>query len=272
MSHTCSICLDEIDVASTGQVTLACGHHNHLGCISKWFYNQEKSSCPLCRTEMEGVADVWVDQGEEDEDSEDEDDETESTLSEGDERRIPDYISFNCAEFNAMLVEYGLRPVPADKWFLFTQTYMVMTPEFPGELRVRMWRYDMENFFLGRGEKALSTEMWELIVDRQKVGVTDAFLSATYDFSHPLRLPNEPTQLRVTVYQGGARYTWREPAEVQITWHLMDTGVWQRWTMNPEEDTGISTTTPVLADNSATKIQAVWRGFQARMSRAMTAA
>jgi hypothetical protein len=268
MSHTCSICLDEIDVAATGQVTLACGHHNHLGCISKWFYNQEKSSCPLCRKEMEGAADVWVDEGDEDdEDSEDEDDETGTTLSDDD--RVPDYISFNNAEFNTMLLEYGLRQVPADKWQLFAQTYMVMTPEFPGELRVRMWRYDLENFFLGRAEKQLTTEMWQLIVDRQKVGVTEPFLSATYDFSHPLRLPNEPAQLHVTVCEGGARYTWREPAEVEVTWRLMNTGTWQRWTFNPEEDTGISSTTPVLADNSATKIQAVWRGFQARMKRVM---
>jgi hypothetical protein len=267
MSHTCSICLDEIDVASTGQVTLSCGHQGHLGCISKWFYKQDKSSCPLCRKEMEGVGDVWVNNEEDEEDSDDDDDETESTLS-GDDR-TPDYISFNNAQFNAMLVEYGLRPVPADKWQLFTHTYAVMTPEFPDELRVRMWRYDLENFFLGRGEKRLTTEMWELIVDRQKVGITDAFLSATSDFSHPLRLPNEPNQLRVTVYADGARYSWREPAEAQVTWRLMNTGAWQRWTFNPEEDTGISTTTPVLADNSATKIQAVWRGFKVRMQRVL---
>jgi hypothetical protein len=250
MSHTCSICLDEIDVAITGQVVLSCGHQGHLSCISKWFYRQEKSSCPLCRKEMEGVADVWVNTEEDEEDS---DDETESTMS-GEEQvhRIPHYISFNSAEFNTMLVEHGLRPIPADKWELFTQTYMVMTPEYPNEQRVRMWQYDLENFFLGRGEKKLTTEMWELIVDRQKVGVTEAFLSATSDFTHPLRLPNQSPSVTVML-------------------HRMDTGVWQVTIMNPEEDTGIHTITPALVDNSATKIQAVWRGFKARVDRVLTA-
>lgn len=251
MSHPCSICLDEIDVAATGQVTLSCGHQGHLGCISKWFYRQEKSSCPLCRKEMEGIADVWV--SNEDEDEEDSDDEEESTMSYDDAGdRIPDYISFNNAEFNMMLVEYGLRPIPADKWFLFMQTYMVMTPEYPNEQRVRMWQYDLENFFLGRGEKKLTMEMWELIVDRQKVGVTEAFLSATSDFSHPLRLPNQLPNVTVML-------------------HLMDTGVWQVTVMNPEENTGIRATSPAMVDTSATKIQAVWRGFKARVGRVLTA-
>lgn len=44
----CSICYDTIS-AATGQVTLACSHVYHLGCVGKWL--MEHASCPLCRAE-----------------------------------------------------------------------------------------------------------------------------------------------------------------------------------------------------------------------------
>jgi hypothetical protein len=219
-----------------------------MSCISKWFYTQAKSTCPMCRKEMEGAADVWSGEGEED--SEESDDETESTMSGESYDRLPEYVSFNNAEFNTMLVEHGIRPVPADKWQIFEQTYMPMTPEYDGELRIRMWKYDLENYFLGRGEIHLTTEMWELIVDRQVELITDSYLSATADYSHPLRLPNRPCELQVTLY-------------------LMDNGSWDRDVLNPEEYTGVSTTRPTAVMASATKIQAVWRGFKARADRVL---
>jgi hypothetical protein len=259
MSTTCSICLDEIDVAATGVVTLCCGHQGHLGCISKWFYSQDKSSCPLCRKEIDGAGDVWVQEEEGEEEDEEEDDEDEDEDDEDDEESVPagrfaDYVSFNNAEFNTMMVEHGLRPVPADKWPLFAQTYVVMTPEFPNELRLRIWQYDLENIFLGRGEKRLTTEMWMLIVDRRKACITDAFLSATADFSHPLDLPLQPFV----------------PRQLRMTLYLMDTGVWESTVTNPEEYTGIFTTRPAVVMSSATKIQAVWRGFKARLDKLLT--
>ena len=168
---------------------------------------------------------------------------------------IPQFVSFNNAEFNTMLVEHGLRPVPADKWHLFTRTYMVTEPEYRGELRVRMWQYDLENFFLGRGEKYLSTAMWDAIVDRQKTCMTGAFLSATSDFTLTIGLPLQP---------------YCRPPNLSVTLYLMDTGVWQAIVMNPEEDTGVSCTTPAAA-HSATKIQAVWRGFKTRVDRVFRA-
>jgi hypothetical protein len=93
--------------------------------------------------------------------------------------------------------------------------------------------------------------MWELIVDRQKACITDAFLSATVDFSHPLYLPQQPCA----------------PCQLRVTLYLMDTGVWHSTVVNPEEYTGISTTRPAVVMSSATKIQAVWRGFKARIDR-----
>ena len=47
MPDECSICLDEIAVATTGCVQLACSHTYHLGCISRWY--QTNPSCPECR-------------------------------------------------------------------------------------------------------------------------------------------------------------------------------------------------------------------------------
>jgi hypothetical protein len=260
MSNTCSICLDEINVAVTGCVTLSCGHHNHLSCISKWFYSQEKSSCPLCRAGMEGAGDVWVSKGdeedEEDEDEDDDEDDDEDEDEEEDARFIPQFATFNNAEFNTMLVEYGLRPVPADMWHLFTRTYMVVQPEYPGELRVRMWQYDLENYFLGRGEKYLSHGMWDAIIEQQKACSTGAFLSATSDFTLMIGLPLQP---------------YFRPPNLSVSLHLMDTGAWQVVVMNPEEDTGVSCTAPAAAMSSATKIQAVWRGFKARVDRVFRA-
>jgi len=48
MPDECCICLDEIVVATTGCVQLACSHTYHLGCISTWF--QKNPSCPECRS------------------------------------------------------------------------------------------------------------------------------------------------------------------------------------------------------------------------------
>ena len=47
MPDECSICLDEIAVATTGCVQLSCSHTYHLGCISRWY--QTNPSCPECR-------------------------------------------------------------------------------------------------------------------------------------------------------------------------------------------------------------------------------
>jgi len=47
MPDECSICLDEIAVATTGCVQLSCSHKYHLGCISAWY--QKNPSCPECR-------------------------------------------------------------------------------------------------------------------------------------------------------------------------------------------------------------------------------
>jgi hypothetical protein len=44
----CSICM--CPLKRIGQITLSCGHHFHLDCISEW--SCHKNSCPLCRTQL----------------------------------------------------------------------------------------------------------------------------------------------------------------------------------------------------------------------------
>lgn len=51
----CSICCEGLE-AGKGRVEMSCGHSHHFKCLTSWFINQPKSSCPLCRafaTEME---------------------------------------------------------------------------------------------------------------------------------------------------------------------------------------------------------------------------
>ena len=44
----CSICCDDIKT-ETGQVTLACSHTFHLGCVGRWL--MKSNTCPMCRGE-----------------------------------------------------------------------------------------------------------------------------------------------------------------------------------------------------------------------------
>lgn len=74
----CSVCYDTIE---TARVVLSCNHVYHFYCISKWFCEQEKSSCPMCRKEMEPIDDLppseYHEEGSDDDDEDDEDDEDE---------------------------------------------------------------------------------------------------------------------------------------------------------------------------------------------------
>ena len=52
----CPICYEAI-TAETGVVTTSCHHSYHFACISGWFINQEKGTCPCCRKEMNDTED-----------------------------------------------------------------------------------------------------------------------------------------------------------------------------------------------------------------------
>ena len=47
----CPICYEAI-TAETGIVTTSCNHSYHFSCISAWYINQDKGTCPCCRKDM----------------------------------------------------------------------------------------------------------------------------------------------------------------------------------------------------------------------------
>ncbi len=63
--NTCSICLQDVinhpaptGFIATGSHVSSCGHLFHPACIWKWYSQQTKSSCPICRntaTETENI-------------------------------------------------------------------------------------------------------------------------------------------------------------------------------------------------------------------------
>jgi len=136
----CSICYDGID---TARVVLPCSHTYHFFCISKWFCEQEKSSCPMCRTEMEPINDLPHESEEEDED-EDEEDEEELEISRADLDtllRSLGGIGITAAmgqrlfyedeptgitemEFNNLCMANGARIISSYEWELLTTNQM----------------------------------------------------------------------------------------------------------------------------------------------------
>jgi hypothetical protein len=85
----CSICTEEIK-KETGQVTLACSHKFHLGCIGRWLMRSD--SCPLCRGETVQEEKFLADEElSEDEFNEDEDDLDEDEEDDHSEIQIPEY-------------------------------------------------------------------------------------------------------------------------------------------------------------------------------------
>ena len=84
----CSICTDLI-TAETGQVTLACSHTFHLGCIGRWS-TQGATNCPLCRANL-GEKEII------------EDDDAVSSVS------MTERVPFDSPEFLARYLDISLR-------------------------------------------------------------------------------------------------------------------------------------------------------------------
>uniref|UniRef100_A0A6C0L5I7 RING-type domain-containing protein n=1 Tax=viral metagenome TaxID=1070528 RepID=A0A6C0L5I7_9ZZZZ len=104
---TCAICLDAIDVATTGCTTLSCKHEFHFSCISSWFLNtHNQSSCPCCRKVMTPMENLPEDEDESEYESEYESDEDEEDK----------YCFFTYANFNHMLRSKGGRGVTMSEW------------------------------------------------------------------------------------------------------------------------------------------------------------
>ena len=252
----CSICYDEITKA-TGEVKLSCSHVFHFSCISSWFFKQEKGTCPCCRKEMGEKEDLapaggGAEDDEDDEDDEDEDDEDD------DEDEI---ITLNRTELNAFLKRNDLlNPmISREQWDAMEFAYD-REPEYQGEGRLVFTFHEFECFLATHCQKILGTDLdlWEDLLSLEETPLSEAFLSANLDFGMPLRLPS-----RVSA-----------ASRIKVTWTLLDSGTWTRIVFNPEEIAAVISAPVQTAEEaastaakSATKVQAVWRGFSSRVGR-----
>ena len=143
---TCAICLDSIDVATTGCTTLSCKHEFHFSCISSWFLNtHNQSSCPCCRKIMTPMENF-----QEQKDDEEPESDYESDYESEDE---DEYCFFTYANFNRMLRSKGGRGITMSQW-------MAMNP-VNGEISFYTAN-EIEFFLIGNGATGSFTEQeWD---------------------------------------------------------------------------------------------------------------
>ena len=99
---TCAICIEDIDVLTTGCTTLSCQHAFHYSCITSWFLNtHNQSSCPCCRKVMGPMEDVPYEEDEEDEEEEEEEE---------------DASFFFYGELNALIRSRGGQSITMAQW------------------------------------------------------------------------------------------------------------------------------------------------------------
>jgi hypothetical protein len=216
---TCAICLDAIDVATTGCTTLSCKHEFHFSCISSWFLNtHNQSSCPCCRKVMTPMENFQADT--QLEDDEDEDEEYDSEEDEDDE-----YCFFTYANFNRFLRSKGGRGVTMRQW-------MAMKP-VNGEIAFYT-ATEVDFFLIGNGATGTMTEQeW---YDNARIEDEEEETPKPSSMSHLMA-------------DGTWRTTILNPED--------DTGVAVVLPENTPDDYGFHAT--VIANTSAKKLQNIWR-------------
>jgi len=254
----CAICYDVIDLKTTGEVKLSCAHSFHFSCISSWFSNQEKGSCPCCRKEMGDKEDFAPNaplNSEDEEDDEDEDDEDE------DDEEEDEYVVFNRTQLNTLCQKLGsYRHISEEQWAAMSNAFAWHEKEFTMESQPLEFDFDeLNSFFATHCWKAITEEQWIDILAAEETPLTAAFESARLDFSKPLQLPLQPS-----------------PSEVKVTWTLLENGSWTRTVFNPEEMAAVilspaltAAAAAASATEAATKVQAVWRGFSTRVRQVL---
>lgn len=144
----CSICLDPIDVSTTGRVELSCRHQYHFSCIVSWFSQLEKGTCPQCRKEMGPKEDIPipVEEGSE-EDSDDDSEESEEDL----------YLEISRADLHSLLCSLGGTGV----------TEAFATRFFPpGEDTTTLPHIEFNMMCLGNGARDVIWAEWLDICER----------------------------------------------------------------------------------------------------------
>jgi hypothetical protein len=145
----CSVCYDKIE---TARVVLSCNHVYHFYCISKWFCEQEKSSCPMCRKEMEPIDDLPPSEYHEEE-SEDDDEEYEDE---------EDELEISRPDLDALLRSLGGTGVTtsmAERLFYEDEPTCLTEVEF-------------NNICMGNGARIISSPEWELLLTKNEMQVT----------------------------------------------------------------------------------------------------
>jgi len=230
MANECSICYDAID-ATTGVATLSCSHSFHICCIAGWFAKLEKGTCPCCRKEMSALEDLpqpaeTADDDDEDEDEDDEDDDEE--------------VEFSRADLDAFLRARGGNG-------LTDAMAAEVCPEFGTFMAT-----ELNALVVGNGARPLTHEEWVALVDEEEDEDEDE--------------DNDDIAAAVAI-------VWNELASYDEPprSRLMVDGSWTTTVINPEDATDVTVVAPPssaasVAASAATKVQAVWRGFQGRLS------
>jgi len=146
----CSVCYDTIE---TARVVLSCNHVYHFYCISKWFCEQEKSSCPMCRKVMEPIDDLppseYHEEGSDDDDEDDEDDEE-------------DELEISRADLDILLRSLGgigVTTSMAERLFYEDEPACLTEVEF-------------NTICMGNGARIIGSPEWELLLTKNEMQVT----------------------------------------------------------------------------------------------------
>jgi hypothetical protein len=217
----CSICFDSID-STTGHAKLSCGHEYHISCITEWFANLYKGSCPYCRKEVGEKEDIPFEleylEGDEDEDEEheedddeDEDDNEDEDYNEDEDEdnsgtepaesvdSLPTYVDLSRHELCSHLSKYsGIHTeyFGKDEWNLMKiiDEYAYAIPNLSCETPLRFTCESLRCIFVHKITMYLRDEDWMAIYNAANFPKTDAFISASLDFQKPLRLPSHTLQ------------------------------------------------------------------------------
>ena len=146
----CSVCYDKIE---TARVVLSCNHVYHFYCISKWFCEQEKSSCPMCRKEMEPIDDLPPSEYHEEEGSDDDDEEYEDE---------EDELEISRPDLDTLLRSLGGTGVTtsmAERLFYEDEPTCLTETEF-------------HSICMGNGARIMSSHEWWELLGKNEMQVT----------------------------------------------------------------------------------------------------
>jgi hypothetical protein len=261
MTDPCAICYEAIS-ASSGHVTMGCSHTFHFRCLSGWFVEQvakgQSETCPCCRREggeLETLALPPAAEEDDDESYEDEDEEDE------------DFYYLIRFELDEALKSLGAAGCSSAMW---KHVFPGTDEEYREDSAVSFSRSEIENFAILQGGRAFTEEEWTAFAGRfDSEEAVEAMAAEAAAAAQPVV---EGAAAVLAAEAAGGAGPAVPPLQLNITWAQRPDGSWERvvnappgapaWgAANPEPppDDLVSVTT-----EAAKKVQAVWRGWQAR--------